>query len=108
PREDRWSTSEGRLHLKFILDEAIPQWPNGPHDWQVEVTSNLLDQHHQLLVAGCGEGKTAAMYLQIMLYRYLREHPWLNRLGLPLVENPIILAVTPLTDLAHSQVSDMS
>ncbi|KAI0312872.1 P-loop containing nucleoside triphosphate hydrolase protein, partial [Amylostereum chailletii] len=38
----------------------------------------------------------------------LRKHPEKNAFGLRLVDHPMTLAVTPLTDLAHSQVKEMT
>ncbi|THH07073.1 hypothetical protein EW146_g9430 [Bondarzewia mesenterica] len=98
---------EGLSSIKSILQTLIPQWPAGPHDWQVESTANILDGHDQLVVAACGDGKTAAAYLHILLRHELLRDPDLSRHGLdPLVKNPVVLMVTPLTDLARSQMRE--
>ncbi|KAI0318675.1 P-loop containing nucleoside triphosphate hydrolase protein [Amylostereum chailletii] len=97
-------TPTGHEYIKDKLKQAIPQWPNGPHDWQIEATANVLCKIDQLIIAGCGEGKTAAMYLHVLLHRILCENPDLPRFGLVPKEQPVVLDVTPLTDLAQSQV----
>jgi superfamily II DNA helicase RecQ len=57
---DGWSSAAGIQLIKSYLTEVIPQWPTGPYDcqWQAEATANILDNSNQLLIAGCGDGKT--------------------------------------------------
>lgn len=99
-----WSDRQGLASLKSLLSRLILQWPNGPHDWQVEVVAGILDGVKQLLVVGCGEGKTAAAYLLLMVYKELRDNPEYLRYGSLVPANPVVLMVEPLSDLGISQV----
>jgi len=76
----------------------------GPHDWQVEATAKILNGYKQIVIAACGEGKTALAYLPLIFLHGLREHavPWRFPLYMP--ERPVVLMVTPLSDLGLSQV----
>ncbi|KAI0077292.1 hypothetical protein K474DRAFT_1578499, partial [Panus rudis PR-1116 ss-1] len=65
-RESGWSSPEGMKTLKSILQRLIPQWPNGPYDWQLQVTAAMLDGDDQIVVTACGDGKTAAAYLHLL------------------------------------------
>ena len=100
-----WSSPEGLLSLKSLLTPLVP-WLGGPREWQLQCTANILDRKDQLVVAGCGEGKTALAYLHILVQRELLKNPSLPRFGLKHVPSrPVALIASPLTDLALSQVS---
>jgi len=105
-----WSSLDGIHSLDTILRSLIPLWPNGPHSWQLEATAKILDQRKQLVVAACGEGKTALVYLHLLVIQELLEKPHLPRYGLdlPCEWRPVVLMVTPLTDLGRSQVKGCS
>ncbi|KAI0072463.1 P-loop containing nucleoside triphosphate hydrolase protein [Panus rudis PR-1116 ss-1] len=104
---DGWSSPEGLKLLKDILKRLIPAWKDGPHDWQIKVTANILDGKDTYLVAACGEGKTAAAYLHLLVRQELARNPDLNRFGTKIVENPIAIMVGPLVDLGNSRVEEM-
>jgi len=101
-----WSTPNGIHSLRHILHSLIPQWPNGPHPYQVEATARILDRRKQLVIAACGEGKTALAYLHILVVQELKQREDLPRYGLDVPSDwkPVVLMVTPLTDLGRSQV----
>ena len=102
--ERGWSTPEGHDLIRRILVDALPQWPSGPHDWQVESTAHILDNQSQLVVAACGDGKTAAAYLHLLVLQKLAADPTLPRYGKRVPERPVVLMVTPLSDLGRNQV----
>src|SRR5882762_1024892 len=66
-----WSTPNGLHSLKEILHSLIPQWPNGPHPYQLEATAQILDRRKQLVIAACGEGK---MGLRRMVHTIFMGH----------------------------------
>ncbi|KAI0038500.1 hypothetical protein FA95DRAFT_1505588, partial [Auriscalpium vulgare] len=47
------------------------------------------------------------MYLHVLVHQYLRDHPDVPRFGLEVHERPVVVDVTPLTDLAESQVDEL-
>src|SRR5882762_7763832 len=104
--QDTWSSPNGLQSLQIILRSLLPEWPNGPHDWQIEATARILDHRKQLVVAACGEGKTAVAYLHLLVIQELLRKPELPRYGLDLPDGykPVVLMVTPLSDLGKSQV----
>ena len=101
-----WSTPNGIHSLKHILHSLIPQWPNGPHPYQLKATVRILDHHKQLVIAACGEGKMALSYLHILIIQELQQRLDLPQYGLnvPSDWKPVVLMVMPLTDLGRSQV----
>jgi hypothetical protein len=101
-----WSSPNGLHSLETILHSLIPQWPNGPHSWQLEATAQILDRRKQLVVAACGEGKTALTYLHLLVIQKLLANPQIPRHGVdfPCDWKPVVLMVTPLTELGRSQV----
>ncbi|KAI0079911.1 P-loop containing nucleoside triphosphate hydrolase protein, partial [Panus rudis PR-1116 ss-1] len=105
--EECWSSPDGKKYLTELLKQLIPQWENGPHDWQVDTTACLLDGDDQLLIAACGEGKTAAAYLHLIVRHALARDPKLKRFGTRMVDNPLAIMVGPLVDLGISQVEEM-
>ena len=84
-------------------------WPGslaiGPHNWQLISTARTLNHVNQLVVTACGNGKTATVYLPLLVLEMLAADPRLPRHGIRVPKRPVVLIVTPLSDLGHSQVS---
>ena len=100
-----WTSPKGLEDLKKIISSQVP-WPAGPHDWQVTATARTLDGLNQLVVTACGDGKTAAAYLPLLVLEALAANRSLPRYGSRVPDQPVVLIVTPLSDLGHSQVSE--
>ncbi|KAF8810191.1 hypothetical protein BYT27DRAFT_7092691 [Phlegmacium glaucopus] len=86
-----------------IIQQRIPQWPNGPRDSQVECWAHNLERIPTLLIASTGWGKTAAFFGAVMVLQHLNHT---RRHGLPKPPaKPVALVVTPLIELgnAHAQ-----
>jgi len=103
-----WSSSRGLAFISSFLKELITQWPAGPHDWQVKATANILDGTKQLVIAACGEGKTALVYLHLIFMKGLHKMfiPPLFPIYSP--ERPVVLMVTLLSDLGLCQVFNLT
>ena len=102
---DGWSSAAGIHFIKSSLTEVIPQWkPVGPYDWQSEATANILDSNNQLIIAGCGDGKTAVTYLHLIFRQKVLCNCILVQFHTTVVQHPVVLIVTPLMELALSQV----
>ena len=99
-----WCTPTGLEALKKIIDGLVP-WPAGAHDWQLTSTARSLDGINQLVVTACGDGKTAAAYLPLLVLKKLAAEPDLPRFGTRVPDKPVVLMITPLSDLGHSQIS---
>lgn len=100
-----WSSPNGLTDLKTILTRLLPQWPQGPYDWQVKLTAKVLDGINEFVVVECGGGKTAISYLPILVLQELARDPTLPRYGVHVPPNPTVLMVGPLSDLSVAQVS---
>lgn len=100
-----WSSPAGHRTIKEILTRRLPQWPGGPYDWQIKTTAEILDGHDIFLVAGCGEGKTAAAYLHLLVLHELLRNPNWVRFGRKIPSKPVVLMVSPLNDLSLCHVS---
>ena len=100
-----WTSPKGLEDLKKIIRSQVP-WPASPHDWQVTATACALNGLNQLVVTACGDGKTAAAYLPLLVLEALAANRALPRYGSRVPERPVMLIVTPLSDLGHSQVSE--
>jgi len=99
--DSTWSSPNGLHSLERILHSLTPHWPNGPYPWQLQATAEILDRRKQLVVAACGEGKTALAYLHLLVIQELLMKPELPHYGLNFSCDwrPVVLMVTPLTDL---------
>ncbi|ETW78877.1 hypothetical protein HETIRDRAFT_428658 [Heterobasidion irregulare TC 32-1] len=102
-----WTSPGGLKDLKKIISSQVP-WPAGPHDWQVMATMCTLDGLNQLVVTACSDSKTATAYLPLLVLEALAANRSLPQYGSRVPEWPIVLMVTPLSDLGHSQVDEMS
>ena len=101
-----WTSPEGILYIKETLCNLLP-WPNGPHNWQVNSTANILEGNNQLVIAACGEGKTAVAYLHLILAFHLSKKAmeFLPPFARSTPSNAMVLMVTPLIDVGLCQVS---
>lgn len=100
----QWATPEGLKFIHNTLARLVPQYPTGPYAHQTAVTANFLEGKNQILFAGCGDGKTGATYLHLILTQELLRDSSLPRFGSRFVSSPVVLMATPLTDLGKSQV----
>lgn len=104
PTTEGWSSPNGLRDLKELLTRLLPQWPQGPYDWQVEATAKTLDSINQFVVIPCAGGKTAISYLPILVLQELARDKTLPRYGVDVPPNPTVLMVGPLSDLSVIQV----
>ncbi|KAJ3482211.1 hypothetical protein NLI96_g7121 [Meripilus lineatus] len=105
--KEGWTSPAGLAKLKEILLQLVPQWPSGPHDWQIESTARILDGKNQFIVIACGGGKTAVSYLPILVLQKLSRDPSIPRFGIHVPNNPVVLFIGPLSDLSIVQVMEM-
>ncbi|KAF8069203.1 P-loop containing nucleoside triphosphate hydrolase protein [Lyophyllum atratum] len=85
------------------MEELIPQWQNGPRDFQVDIWAHILDKIPVLLIAHTGGGKTAAFWGPIRIMQYLLRHP-VNTIPKP-PSRPVGIIITPLIELGNNHLS---
>ncbi|KDQ08756.1 hypothetical protein BOTBODRAFT_59122 [Botryobasidium botryosum FD-172 SS1] len=56
---DSWSTRSGNKLLVEILKCMVPQWKDGPREWQAGCEGNIMDGRDVLAITATGDGKTA-------------------------------------------------
>ncbi|KAF9482610.1 hypothetical protein BDN70DRAFT_770432, partial [Pholiota conissans] len=101
-----WTSTLGRTIIREIIEARIPQWPNGPHDSQVDCWAHSLQGIPTLLIASTGWGKTAAFFGPILVLQHLLQHP---NPAIPNVPTkPVALVVTPLIELGNAHVRSFS
>ncbi|ETW79403.1 hypothetical protein HETIRDRAFT_419150 [Heterobasidion irregulare TC 32-1] len=104
-----WTSPEGILYIKETLCTLLP-WPNGPHNWQVNSTANILEGNNQLVIAACSEGKIAVAYLHLILISHLSKKPprSLPSFVRSIQSTTVVLMIIPLIDVGLCQVEEMS
>ncbi|KAF8187145.1 ATP-dependent DNA helicase RecQ [Pholiota molesta] len=101
-----WISTIGQTIIREIIEERLPQWPNGPHVSQVECWAHSLQAVPTILIASTGWGKTAAFFGPILVLEHLRQHP---RPGLPEIpSNPVVVVVTPLIELGNAHAREIA
>ncbi|KAJ7247299.1 hypothetical protein C8J57DRAFT_1016218, partial [Mycena rebaudengoi] len=58
-RGPRWQTARGRAVIRRIVEEKIPEWEGGLHEWQLIVIAWILDGSDVLCIMATGDGKSA-------------------------------------------------
>ncbi|KAJ6506657.1 hypothetical protein C8R45DRAFT_780501, partial [Mycena sanguinolenta] len=53
-RGHKWKTPEGHAIICKIVEEQVPEWPGGLHDWQVPVVAWILDGEDALCITATG------------------------------------------------------
>ncbi|KAF8163197.1 P-loop containing nucleoside triphosphate hydrolase protein [Crassisporium funariophilum] len=101
-----WVSTIGRTIIREIIEERLPQWPNGPHDTQVECWAHSLQAIPTILIASTGWGKRAAFFGPILVLEHLVKHP---KPGLPKIPSkPVVLVVTPLIELGNAHAREIA
>ncbi|KAF9230789.1 P-loop containing nucleoside triphosphate hydrolase protein, partial [Melanogaster broomeanus] len=103
-----WLSSERQSLIRQIISARLPQWPTGPHKFQVESWARTLDGQSQLLVVPTGGGKTAVFYGILLILEHLKKSP-IHELGpFKFPNNPVIMIVTPLNELGNMHAAEMT
>ncbi|KAF5313659.1 hypothetical protein D9611_010162 [Ephemerocybe angulata] len=107
PSPFSWTSDTGKALVKDILTEYIPQWPSGPHPFQVDATANLLNKAPTVLLAATSSGKTAVFFCILIVLQHLAKHPRPDIRPGSWPEKPVVLVVTPLVELGNNHANEM-
>lgn len=95
-----FSSPAGQLMCCKILEKQLPF---GPHDYQLDGITSLLDGQDLLAVSATGSGKTAYVYMLMHVMLEILEYPEpFFHSEFPI--DPAILVISPTTALEEDQV----
>ncbi|KAG6887536.1 hypothetical protein C0992_011877 [Termitomyces sp. T32_za158] len=88
------------------MEQLVPEWRNGPRDFQVDVWAHILDKIPVLLVTHTGGGKTASFWGPICILQHLLKHPVPSMAKPP--KSPVGIIITPLVELGNNHAREIS
>jgi ATP-dependent helicase YprA (DUF1998 family) len=103
PKKFIFNCAEGWALCCQILLKCLPF---GPHDYQLQGITSMLDGHNLLVISATGSGRSAYMYMLMHVILAILEDPTLC----PTAKfpcNPAILAIYPTTALEEDQVPSL-
>ncbi|KAF6745111.1 ATP-dependent DNA helicase RecQ [Ephemerocybe angulata] len=103
-----WTSNAGKTTITEILRAVIPQWPTGPHEFQVDACANLLDKKPTVLLASTASGKTATFFCPLLVLQHLLKHPRPEIPSESIPAKPVVLVVTPLVELGNNHAKEMA
>ncbi|KAJ6460258.1 P-loop containing nucleoside triphosphate hydrolase protein [Mycena sanguinolenta] len=74
-RGHKWKTPEGHAIICKIVEEQVPEWPGGLHDWQVTVVAWILDGEDALCITATGDGKSAIFAVPMIVLLEVARNP---------------------------------
>ncbi|KAF5383193.1 hypothetical protein D9615_004911 [Tricholomella constricta] len=101
-----WRSIEGRTRIRGIMEGLMPQWRNGPREFQVDVWANILDKIAVLLIAHTGGGKTAAFWGPVLIMQHLLQFAIPGVPAPP--SKPVGIIVTPLVELGNNHAREIN
>jgi ATP-dependent helicase YprA (DUF1998 family) len=96
----RFSTPEGWELCRRIIAQRLPY---GPHDYQLDGITAVLDGIDMLAISATGSGKSAYIYMLMLIILGIVETPELCPLA-KFPKDPAILVIYPTTALEEDQV----
>ncbi|KAH7902925.1 P-loop containing nucleoside triphosphate hydrolase protein, partial [Hygrophoropsis aurantiaca] len=101
-----WLSLERRVLIRGIIEERLPQWRHGPHEFQVDSWAHSLAGISQLLIVPTGGGKTGVFFGLYLVVDALLKKP-VEGISCWLPESPVVMIVTPLNALGDTQAAEM-
>jgi ATP-dependent helicase YprA (DUF1998 family) len=96
-----FSSPEGRTFCENILAKRLPY---APHDFQLEGICKLLDGVDVLAVVATGMGKTALLFMFMMVAQEIAQRPSICPSKV-VPKNPAMVVVCPTNALEEEMVS---
>ncbi|KAJ7635905.1 hypothetical protein B0H17DRAFT_961326, partial [Mycena rosella] len=104
-RGRKWQTPEGHAIIRKIVEEKIPEWIGGLHDWQVIVVAWILDGEDVLCVTATRDGKSA-IFSYLCGPDDLARNPTAYR-GYACLKKPVGIVIAPTKGLATNIVRNL-
>ncbi|TFK57843.1 P-loop containing nucleoside triphosphate hydrolase protein [Pluteus cervinus] len=100
----KFNSEEGWALCRKILGSKLPF---SPHDYQLEGVTRILDGEDVLAIMATGSGKSAYIYMPILVIQAIKEDLALCRhTNLP--SNPVVIVVVPTTALEEDQEAKLN
>jgi superfamily II DNA/RNA helicase len=87
------------------VEEKIPEWTGGLHEWQVIVVAWILDGEDVLCVTATGDGKSAIFAVPILVLLEVARNPQ-SYPGFAHLKKPVGIVIAPTKGLAMNIVRD--
>ncbi|KAJ6478356.1 P-loop containing nucleoside triphosphate hydrolase protein [Mycena sanguinolenta] len=71
----KWKTPEGHAIICKIVEEQVPEWPGGLHNWQVTVVAWILDGEDALCITATRDGKSAIFAVPMIVLLEVARNP---------------------------------
>ena len=94
-----FNSEDGWALCRQIL---LKRLPFGPHDYQLQGITSMLDGNNLLAISATGSGKSAYIYMLMHVILAILEDPTLCPTA-KFPSNPAILAIYPTTALEEDQ-----
>lgn len=101
----KWTSIAGHEKIRSIIKEVIPQWTDGPRDFQVGSWARTLESIDQLAIIYTGAGKTTLFYVPVLIMQYMNKNP--DKKFAPFPRAPVALVIVPLIELGNNHVSQV-
>ncbi|KAJ7680070.1 hypothetical protein B0H17DRAFT_943514, partial [Mycena rosella] len=102
----KWQTPEGHAIIRKIVEEKIPEWTGGLHDWQVIVVAWILDGGDVLCVTATGDGKSAIFAVPMIVLLEVARNPTAYH-GYACLKKPVGIVIAPTKGLSTNIVRNL-
>ncbi|KAJ7464089.1 P-loop containing nucleoside triphosphate hydrolase protein [Mycena latifolia] len=102
----RWQTPEGHATIRKIVEEKIPEWQGGLHDWQVMVVAWILDGEDVLCITATGDGKSAIFAVPMIVLLEVARNPTAYP-GFVSPKKPVGIVIAPTKGLSTNIVYEL-
>ncbi|KAJ7290665.1 P-loop containing nucleoside triphosphate hydrolase protein [Mycena rebaudengoi] len=106
-RGRRWQTARGRAIIRRIVEEKIPEWTGGLHEWQLIVVARILDGGDVLCITATGDGKSAIFAIPIIVLLEVARNPAAYP-GFACQTLPVGIVIAPTKGLAANMVHELA
>jgi superfamily II DNA/RNA helicase len=86
------------------VEEQIPEWTGGLHDWQLDVVAWILDGEDVLCITATGDGKSAIFAVPIIVLREVAQNPTKYRGFTVNHKKPVGIVIVPTKGLGGNIV----
>ena len=97
----KFASPRGWQICRKILTDALPF---GPHDYQLDGITHALDGQDVVAVSATGSGKSAYIYMLVVILLALAKNPSLAPIKKKFPADPAVVVVCPTTALEDDLV----
>ncbi|KAJ6557447.1 P-loop containing nucleoside triphosphate hydrolase protein, partial [Mycena capillaripes] len=91
-----------------VVEEKIPEWTGGLHDWQVIVVAWILDGEDVLCITATGDGKSAIFAVPMIVLLEVAQNPTKYRGFAVNQKKPVGIVIAPTKGLSTNIVYELT